>query len=367
MVGKRKARETLNVAHVEQAIHSQQLHPAPLHHIGLLRIDPIRLHVEPTLRLALHLAVGKEHPLQLLLVERLLGNHDGIGLDPSQAGAQFTRAVDAVHPEHLLVASAVHLLATHLPLGHQRMVGILLHEDPSLLVVKQAQPVGQGLHPAIDLRRIAQRDVAFFPKNTIPHLHVQEVHVDAALPINQRRADAGEVQDAIVGRELEPREIHCPGPAMKGHPIHPIDPGHLAIGPPHPLKARGQSRPHETLCHPLVRDNLHHLLFIPLQQRRRNHPPLQPSHPLVLLSIQLRAPFKSHLPIALGRRESKGPVEPHLVDEDAARFVPMPAQSAPHHLQVLGQRERRSSHLDKLHVGTIKPLRKEVHTHQHLG
>ena len=39
------------------------------------------------------------------------------------------------------------------------------------------------------------------------------------------------------------------------------------------------------------------------------------------------------------------------------------AQPAPHHLQVLGKRQCRACHLDKLYVRTVKALVEEVHVH----
>ena len=72
-------------------------------------------------------------------------------------------------------------------------------------------------------------------------------------------------------------------------------------------------------------------------------------------------------PVPLIRREPEPSVQTHIVENNAAGFPFVPTQPSPHHLQVFGQRERGSCQLDKLHIGTVEPLRKEIDIHEHLN
>ena len=188
--------------------------------------------------------------------------------------------------------------------------------------------------------------------------------MNRTLPINQLRGDTGEEQHPILRGQLQTSKVHHLRSAAKRHPVHTIPPYQFALRTPYPFKARSLSLL-EQAGHPLVRDNLHHLILPLFQERAWNHSPFQAvtlptGHPLLLL-----LPLKSQLPIPIRRGQTKSPVQSHVVDDDAAHFPLLPSQSPPHHLQVLRQRKRRPCNLDKLHVGTIKPLSKQVHTHQH--
>ena len=68
----------------------------------------------------------------------------------------------------------------------------------------------------------------------------------------------------------------------------------------------------------------------------------------------------------MGRRQTEQTVKPHVVDYHAAFLAFRLAQSAPHLLQVLGQRQCRPCQLDKLHVRAVKALAEYVHIDKNL-
>ncbi len=76
--------------------------------------------------------------------------------------------------------------------------------------------------------------------------------------------------------------------------------------------------------------------------------------------------FKHGFPVPVGRGQSEQTVQPHVVNQHASVFTRCFPQSAPHLLQVFGQRKGRAGHLYELHIRAVETLAEYIHIHQHL-
>ena len=115
-----------------------------------------------------------------------------------------------------------------------------------------------------------------------------------------------------------------------------------------------------------------HLLLCRIRLLHRYHLIIHGNDVLHLLHIGRNdtlassQPRKHTLPVARLVGQAELAVVTYVVDDHAHLIlvVMVDTQPAPHHLQVLGKRQRRAGHLDKLHVRTVKALVEEVHVHQ---
>ena len=92
--------------------------------------------------------------------------------------------------------------------------------------------------------------------------------------------------------------------------------------------------------------------------------------PVMQVAIPLPATVltKEHLPpITHFSRQSKSLIQTYLIQNGYAILEGHFSHPSPHLLQILRQRQRRSRQLYKLHLRTVKPLRKNIHIHNHIN
>ena len=85
---------------------------------------------------------------------------------------------------------------------------------------------------------------------------------------------------------------------------------------------------------------------------------------LFLANFQLS--LEHSIPVPYLRRQSKHPIQSHVINNQAILLSLSHSQSTSHHLQILGKRQGRTSQLHKLNIRTVKTLREDIHIHQYL-
>ena len=200
------------------------------------------------------------------------------------------------------------------------------------------------------------------PEQAIPHLHLQTTTTDSLVGTDVGRTDPRIKLFAICCRKLHPTEQYRYRTGWIGDAIPVVRP---ILFPLHEVRLL----PH----HPadlLMTRNLDQGDISPvgvaygLRQiginRTQGHNRLIQCLHLLLIATEIG------FPIAIIRRQTETTVKPHIVQNDATGLALMPSQPPTHHLQVFGQRKCRTCQLDKLHIGTVEPLREEIHIHQDL-
>ena len=118
---------------------------------------------------------------------------------------------------------------------------------------------------------------------------------------------------------------------------------------------------------PTTLDSHHLQVHQPLRrfrfQVRRFH---EDRHLLARLTLSSQPSFEHQAPVPCVSRQSKHLIQPHVVQDEHTLLPFRHAHASSHLLQILVQAQCRSRQLNKLHLRTVKPLREDIHIHNHI-
>ena len=98
-------------------------------------------------------------------------------------------------------------------------------------------------------------------------------------------------------------------------------------------------------------------------QVRRSH---KDRHLLPCLTLSGQPSCEHQAPVPSISRQSEHLIQSHVVEDEHALLSFRHAHTSTHLLQILVQAQRRSRQLNKLHLRAVKPLREDIHIHNHI-